>query len=477
MRDLAKRVLLVVALSFCHLLGPGVATDGLLAAEESSDTALVAQAREDSLRTPAEPRDSLEILLDGLRRQTDERFGEATVLDTVGLDSLLERRLLEPATGPNTRDRYLQPNLVMRYNRAEGPVLGMGFDRWSRRLGTISAGASYAFNSKLVLHDVGWKRIFWLSSPYGFQDRRDVSRDWNQPGVSLFGIRVRYARETALFAPEHSQKALSTLNAFFLGTDRQSYFERRGVDASLRLRLAPWDFAAGFRTARERPYERNATFSVFGSDDESPGVTLADAGDFHSLRGRAAWLPASQRYAAALEGQGLGNDGWRLRGVLGGNAALGRSVKAYAQIEGGAADPASPRQRKFELGGPRAVASLPFGTGGTDHLLLGKLELIHSESLLELLHLPRPDFFDLQLGAFLHYGVAWDDPAGREVVFSKPPSNAWKGTAGLSLAYRPGLPDPRTFWRFQFGWPVGPEAGDFRITLAIGREFDLVGNP
>lgn len=430
-----------------------------------------------TLAADEEPRDSLEILLEGLRRTTDERFGEATVLDTVGLDSLLARRLLDPASGPNTRDRYLQPTLALRYNRAEGPVLGAGFDRWSRQLGTISASGAYASGTEAVLHEVGWRRIFWLSSPYGFQDRRDVSRDWNQPGVSLFGARVVYTRETGLFAPEHSQRALSTLNAVFLGTDRQSYYERRGVDASLRLRISAWDFAAGFRTAREKPYERNATFSVFGSDDRVPGVRPADQGDYHSWRGRAAWLPASQRYAIALEGQGLGNDGWRLRSVLGAAAGITRSVKAFAQVEGGAADPASPRQRKFELGGPRAVASLPFGTGSTDHLLLGKLELIHGESLLELLRLPRPDFFDLQLGAFFHYGVAWDDPAGREVVFSKPPSNAWKGTAGLSLAYRPGLPDPRTFWRFQFGWPVGPEAGEFRVTLAIGREFDLVGNP
>ncbi|MGH7340312.1 MAG: hypothetical protein ACREKH_07460, partial [Candidatus Rokuibacteriota bacterium] len=355
-------------------------------------------------------------MLQGLRKQTDERFGEATVLDTVGLDSLLAQRLLEPDTGPNTRDRYLQPRLALRYNRAEGPVLGGGFDWWTRRLGTISVGGAYAFGSHVVLHDVGWRRIFWLSSPYGFRDRRDVSRDWNQSGVSLFGAEVRYARETALFAPEHSQRALSSLNAFFLGTDRQSYYERRGLDASLRLRLSAWDFAAGFRTAREKPYERNATFSLFGDDERAPGVTPAEAGDFHSFRGRAAWLPATQRYAAALEGQGLGNDGWRLRSVLAGATGITRFVKAFAQVEGGAADPASPRQRKFELGGPRAVASLPYGEGGTDHLWLGKLELIHSESLLELLHLPRPDFFDLQLGAFFHYGVAWDDPAGREVV-------------------------------------------------------------
>jgi hypothetical protein len=425
-----------------------------------------------------EPRDSLEIFLDKLRRESDERFGEATVrFDTTGFDSLLQERLAHPPPVRLSRDRYLQPEMVLRYDRAEGFVLGSGVQLWSRPAGTIHAKAAYAFGSEAVLHEVGWRRILWLGSGYGFADRRDVSRDWSQGGVSLFGVEVSYAREGALFAFEHAQPGISTLNAFFLGTDRQGYYERRGVEASARLRHGGLDVIAGYRDGKEKALARNADFALFRDDAKTPGVRPAGAGTFRHFRLRAAYEPDDRRHAALLEGQGLGNDGWRLRGVAGSSVGLGRTVKALVQLEGGAARTTSPAQRRFEIGGPRAVASLPYGEGSTDHLLLGKLEFLHSASLLDWLRLPRPDFFDLSLGAFFHYGVAWDDPGRRDIVFSMPPSAGWRGAAGLSLLYRPGLPDPRTFWRFQLGWPVGPDAGDMRLTLAIGREFDLVGRP
>ena len=102
------------------------------------------------------------------------------------------------------------------------------------------------------------------------------------------------------------------------------------------------------------------------------------------------------------------------------------------------------------------------------------VEIIEAHNLFSALGIPHPDFMDFHAGAFFHYGAVWDDPAGRDVVFSKPPSTAWRGTAGLSLIYRPGLPDPRAQWRIQAGWPVGPEGGVMRFTLSIGREFDLV---
>ena len=149
-------------------------------------------------------------------------------------------------------------------------------------------------------------------------------------------------------------------------------------------------------------------------------------------------------------------------------------MRATLQLEGGASAANAPVQRRFQLGGPIAVPTLGFGVGDTDHMLLGRLDLLEAHDLLEVLRLPRPDWLKLQPGAFFHYAAVWDDPAGRDVVFSKPPSEAWRGAAGVSLIYRPGLPDPRTQLRFQLGWPVGPDAGVSRFTLAIGREFDLV---
>jgi hypothetical protein len=240
----------------------------------------------------------------------------------------------------------------------------------------------------------------------------------------------------------------------------------------LRLGWRDWRLTAGYRDAEEEAMPKTATFSVFGSDENVPGVTPADPDDYHEFVGGLTYERGD--FAASLNGRGLGNAAWRLRGVLAKGFRLGRPVKAVIQLEGGATEAGSPIQRKFSVGGPAAIPSLGFGVGDTDHLLLGRLELIEAHNLFQVLRIPHPDFMYFHAGAFFHYGAVWDDPAGRDVVFSKPPSTAWRGTAGIALIYRPGLPDPTTQWRFQAGWPVGSEGGDMRLTLSIGREFDLI---
>jgi hypothetical protein len=419
--------------------------------------------------------DSLTRFLEDLSKTTDDYFGETTSrFDTTGFDTLLQHRWANPLELPSPNRGYLLPILITRFNRAEGLVLGAGANIWNHTIGTMRANAAYGFSNKSWRYELGWKRILWYKDRYGYMSRRDLSRDWNLPTQAMLGVELHYLRETAKFMPEHARPFTSDLNAFFIGTDRQSFYKRRGFLGLIRFRWQDWHLTGGYRDANEEAMPKTTNFTLFGNDSAVPGVTLADPDDYNELLGGITFFRRDWDLAVSLNGRGLGNAAWRLRGAIAQGFRLWRPIKGVIQIEGGAAEAAAPVQRRFEVGGPAAIPSLGFGVGSTDHLLLGRLELVEAHNLFQALHIPHPDFMDFHAGAFFHYGAVWDDPAGREVVFSKPPSTAWRGTVGLSLVYRPGLPDPRTQWRFQAGWPVGPEGGVMRLTLSIGREFDLI---
>jgi len=290
----------------------------------------------------------------------------------------------------------------------------------------------------------------------------------------MLRLEVEYDRQTAYFTPEHSQPAISNLNAFFLGTDRQSNYERRGIKASVRFRIPDWDMTLGYRNAKDQPMPKTTSFTLFGSDSSVPGVTLADPIEYDELFGRVRFARQDWGFAGLVEGKGLGDATWRLRSAVAKDFRLGRPIRGFVQVEGGAAEANAPIQRRFQQGGPVAIPTLGFGVGDTDHVLLGRLELVEGHNLLRLLKVPHPDFMDFNGGVFFHYGAVWDDPARRDILFSKPPGDAWRGAAGMMLVYRPGLPNPRTLWRIQMGWPVGPEGGVARLTLSVGSEFDLV---
>jgi len=133
------------------------------------------------------------------------------------------------------------------------------------------------------------------------------------------------------------------------------------------------------------------------------------------------------------------------------------------------------RQRRFELGGSRAVPTLPYGRGGTDHLLLGRTELVASPDVLDALGLPHPQWLVLQPSLFVDYGNAWDDAAGRDVLLSAPPGAGWRGSAGGGFAWKLGVPEPDVTMRLWMAWPIGPRAGVPSFNVSVGRTFDLVG--
>jgi hypothetical protein len=215
-------------------------------------------------------------------------------------------------------------------------------------------------------------------------------------------------------------------------------------------------------------------YSLLGDRSQEREVTPADADEYSEPVGGLGFRRSDWELAGALEARGGGGDRWRLRGALAKAWRLPGSWKVNVQGEGGACAAAAPRQRRFELGGPLAVASLLEGYGGSDHLLLGRLELVDGRDLFGRLGLPHPDFLVMQPVLFAQAGAAWDDPSRRDVVFSRPPGAAWRGAAGLALWTRIGIPDPDTYARVLFAWPVGRESGAFEVSLAVRAGFDLI---
>lgn len=412
--------------------------------------------------------DSLDLYLHQLADSTDDYFGAPTArFDTTGLDSLFA------AGGIPARRRGFQVHEypVLRYHRAEGAVGGAG-----ARLGPIGGGifdasGSYGFSNKQGRYAAGWRRTLVL------RNARRAEVDPFAPGRIGDGTRldffVRYARETLPFMPEHAAADYSSSGALLTGESRQSVFESRGVTTGLEAWAGDWRFRAGFHHAQDQPMFLATRWSLLGSKERVVENVAAARDEYSEAVGGIAFLRRDWDLAGVLDARDGGGDRWRLRAVLGKGFRVTSAFRLTLQAEGGAAAALAPRQRRFEIGGPRAVPTLPYDAQNGDHLLLGKAELMYGTGLLEALGIGHPKWLVLQPFAFFQSGAAWD--AGRDVVFSQPPSEAFQQATGIGLALRVGVPDPDTFARIFVAVPVGERGGEARVRFAIRAPLDLIG--
>jgi hypothetical protein len=93
------------------------------------------------------------------------------------------------------------------------------------------------------------------------------------------------------------------------------------------------------------------------------------------------------------------------------------------------------------------------------------------------MHIPHPAALPIQAGAFVASGaVAGRDPYTGAIVpgVDWPRRESFHSEAGISLLYRPGLPDPASFVKINWAWPTGPAHGGARLSVAYTRGVDLV---
>lgn len=421
----------------------------------------------------AAPADSFSRFFEQLADSTDAHFGAATVaFDTTGLDTLAAFALERPPVLPRRgKGGALFP--VLGFHRALGATVGAGVRGGSPSAGMLDLRGAYATSAKLGRYALAWRRTLW--SPGGPLPRFQARREGRIGERRRLDLELRYAREDLTFMPEHAGGGRGTIRALVAGTGEQSLFESRGGTAGLALWAGDWRLRAGVETARESALPIATRFSLLGREADVLENTAATADEFTAPFGDVAFLRRDWGLAGVLAGRGGGSDRWRLRGALGKSVRVGANFRVVTQLEAGATAAGAPRQRRFELGGGLAVPTLAHGHGGSDHLLMSRVELTGAQDVLRALRLPHPEWLVLEPSAFFDYGSTWDDPAGRDVVFSRPPSGAWRGAAGGGVAWRIGVPEPDVSVRVWMAWPIGPDSGTRRLSLAVGGPFGLLG--
>jgi hypothetical protein len=417
------------------------------------------------------PADSLDSFLKGLADSTDVSYGTQSVtFDTTGLDTLALNALSRPPALPR-RSPGAAFFPLLGFHRAEGWIVGAGARVGSRAAGWLEPSGTYSFSNEQARYAFGWRRTLLYDGPR--LRRTLVERGRINPGTTRLDVELRYARESLPFAPEHATPRIGNPDAFLTGNTSSSLYYRRGFEGSLTLWKGDWRFEGGVRDAKEDRMPLVNDFALFTHSENIPANVQAGTDDYTEPFGSIGWVRTDLEAGALAEFRGGGGDRWRARGVLAKALRFGAPLKAYAQVEYGAAAANAPIQRTFWIGGPRAVPTLVMDSGGGDHMLLGKLEFIEAHDVLKATGLPHPDWLVLQPLFGVRGGAAWD--RGENALFATPPSEAWAGSAYGGLAFRLGIPEPDVFLRMFVAFPIGPNAGQTTFRVMLRAPFDLLG--
>jgi hypothetical protein len=167
----------------------------------------------------------------------------------------------------------------------------------------------------------------------------------------------------------------------------------------------------------------------------------------------------------------------RLRLAAGADVSVGRVLALVPQASYGRVTGAVVPQAAFFLGGATSLKTAPGrGYAGT-HMSVLRLDAIEAPDVLQWLHIPHSPALGFQLGGFGALGAAWGaDPYGGPGTAETawPRQSDWKGEAGVSVLYRPGLPDPSMYLRLNWAWPIGPWGGEQAFLISFNRGIDLL---
>jgi hypothetical protein len=118
-------------------------------------------------------------------------------------------------------------------------------------------------------------------------------------------------------------------------------------------------------------------------------------------------------------------------------------------------------QDAFYFGGAHDLRTLdPYSVSGSG-LAFARTDLVLVDDLGPLLHLPLPAWMPLQLGAFAGSGAIFGSDAATGTALPSrrdwPRRSEWMSEAGVSLAWRAGIPDPLSALRFEYALPIGAD--------------------
>jgi len=441
---------------------PGLAMT-LLALVLVSAPAL-AQASRDSLGATADS--SLARYLQSLRDSTDLYFaGSAPPVDTTGLDSAQAFAFAHPGRHYQSHRLSLGAWPWVGFNRVDGPRYGAGAS-FGRRgwIGEFTGKVAYAVGPDTWLGSGRWDK--WL---------REGTRRWK--------FSIEAGRLTALMNRDRVDPYFSELQGFLTGNDTQRYLRRDGLEAAVAVAHPAWRGAVTFRDQLESPLPVTASWSLTDDPLTVPDNLPATRARVHELGYSLAMrvpltnFTAEGGYWSSSHSIGSSLEYRRARVALGGDIGLGRWFALIPQAAYGHATGEAVPQEAFFLGGTTSLRSIHGDTYGGTGVALARLDLYEMPDILEVLHLPHPAMTPIQLAAFVATGSVWGtDPYGgppREGG-DWPDKDDFIGDAGVSVLYRPGLPDPAAYLKINWGWRLGPGGGNYLVSVAYSHAVDLV---
>ncbi|MCE9626840.1 MAG: outer membrane protein assembly factor [Candidatus Eisenbacteria bacterium] len=419
------------------------------------------------------PTDSLmQSYMRGLADSTDAWYG-ATVapLDTTGLDSALVAGL---AAGPQGGRRGPRRNPVslsntpaLGFNRADGGQLGVSSTLSLPRGVRVAGRLQYTTGTHDWLGDGKLMRSFRVPNVPGRLEWSAAAGRWTEP-----------------FDRDFYSPTLVTIAALTTGSDRHDYLRRDGFRSALAWVGRDAMASLEWRDQLESALPFTTDWTLFGGDPE----LLTNAQAF-TARVRELGLAAHGRIPGTrfnvggrywTSGSATGSDliYRRLRLEAGGDVSLGRHFALVTQSTYGRLRGQAVPQDAFFLGGVHSLRTLERNEfTGTGHAF-ARADVVLVDDLPRLLHLPVPAWLPLQASVFAASGALWGTSGtGHTALETRrdlPRASEWRSEAGAGLAWRPGIPNPQTLIRFEYAWPIGPDAREPKFTFAIQRYLDLV---
>lgn len=446
---------------------PGAGVSGLTPAEQAAGFWLSEEASNDSLAA--------------YWGRIGEQWGAevtheaaAVSLTSGRVDSLTEvgtTRLRELREGSLWR---VKPDLTRApgYNRAQGLVgrIGMTVAKLGPLQPKLDLEAGYAFSNQRpvfagALEVPLWRSRWKLAHPAA-DGRRYLGARYQRLALHLAG-----RKDAALFAGD-GRRHTRSFSAFFYGSDPNHYYEERGYDGELRLRLTrSLSVTGGGGYSEHRAWAQQTSWNLLGRRLRPDGNRAADNLNDTFATAGAAW----QRGALSLAGEVKWHDldgaalrEWQVNGQLDvldgfGNQWLLRG--AHREFDGTA-----PVQWKSWLGDYGTLRGYQAGELTGDVGAHASLDARFGFDVWRAARVPLLKNWGLQPIGFVDWGKTWD--ARGSVAGPDEGARDWRLDVGFGFGRRFDLPGLGAFrnLRVYAAHPVGHGSEDEGWRVLVGFE-------
>ncbi len=409
----------------------------------------------------------LDRFLQGLSDSTDVRYGSvAAPIDKAGLDSALAAALsgLGPAR-PRGRITYgFFPTFT--FDRADGPAWGGWAALGVRGYGRLTGRISYA---------VG---------PNDWRGDADWSRGWGGTGTAAsWSTRIGVGRTAESLDSDARRSLINTVRALGWGRDLQDYQLRDGLRARIEREAHSVRVGLAYRNQLESPLITTTSWNLAHDPllrpENRPGtlrrIREAELEATWRVPRIPLWLEGEGRISDAAIGSR--SDYQRLRFAAASDIALGRWATATGQATYGRVWGETLPQNAAYLGGSQTLRSVTRGDIVGSGRVFGRIEVIETPDLLWWVPGTAGALLNLQVAGVLAAGGVFGTEPFTGQPFagtSWPALHDWKSEAGIGLLYRPGLPDPRMFYRVDLTHALGPGESGWKTLFSVSTTFNLV---